>query len=92
MYSNDVGALDMFDDRTAQFEQFGISRTDIESVRAATTGMWVDGPGGWVLNGPGSAGNTPTWGEHRMASLVYGCAKFPRQHRRGAGAHLFDQR
>jgi esterase FrsA len=46
MYTYDVGAADMFDDRANQFERFGIPSDDIERVRAAVTDMWIDAPGG----------------------------------------------
>jgi esterase FrsA len=77
MYTYDIDAQSMFDDRTAQFEKFGISRADIERVRAATTDMWVDGPGGWVFEWSRLGQHYADAGEHRMASLLYGCAKFP---------------
>jgi esterase FrsA len=48
MYTYDIGAQSMFDDRTAQFEKFGISLDDINSVRSRVTDMWADEPGGWV--------------------------------------------
>jgi esterase FrsA len=77
MYTYDIDAQSMFDDRTAQFEKFGISRADIERVRAATTDMWVDGPSGWVFEWSRLGQHYADAGEHRTASLLYGCAKFP---------------
>ena len=77
MYTYDIDAQSMFDDRTDQFEKFGISLADIESVRAAVTDMWDDAPGGWVHEWSQLAERYADKGEHRMAALLYGCAKFP---------------
>jgi esterase FrsA len=48
MYTYEISIADMFEDRTGQFEKFGIPLGDIERVRAATRDMWADEPGGWV--------------------------------------------
>ena len=77
MYTYDVDAAAMFDDRTHQFEKFGIPVADIASARAAITDMWTDAPGGWVFEWSRLARRYADAGEHRMASLLYGCAKFP---------------
>jgi esterase FrsA len=77
MYTYDIDVAAMFEDRTDQFEKFGIPLEDIESVRAAVTDMWADAPGGWVYEWSQLAEKYADRGEHRMASLVYGCAKFP---------------
>lgn len=77
MYTYDIDASAMFDDRTEQFAQFGIPREDIERVRAAVDDMWADAPGGWVYEWSLLASEYAERTEHRMASLVYGCAKFP---------------
>jgi esterase FrsA len=77
MYTYDVAAADMFTDRTHQFEKFGIPLDEIEQVRAATTDMWADAPGGWPYEWSKLATEYADRGEHYLASLVYGCAKFP---------------
>ncbi|MFS0900542.1 alpha/beta fold hydrolase [Mycolicibacterium litorale] len=77
MYTYDVDAAAMFDDRTHQFEKFGIAASDIEDARAAITDMWTDAPGGWLCEWSRLAQRYAGAGEHRMASLLYGCAKFP---------------
>jgi esterase FrsA len=77
MYTYDIGAQSMFDDRTAQFEKFGISLDDINNVRSRVTDMWADEPGGWVHEWSNLAERYADKGEHRMAALLYGCAKFP---------------
>ncbi len=76
MYTYDI-AQDMFDDRTVQFAKFGVPLKDITRTRAATTDMWTDAPGGWVYEWSKLAQRYADQGDHWMASLVYGCAKFP---------------
>jgi len=77
MYTYEISAADMFEDRADQFAKFGVPSADIERVRAATTDMWADAPGGWVYEWSALAKEYADRGDHRMASLVYGCAKFP---------------
>lgn len=94
MYTYDVAAADMFVDRTHQFEKFGIPLDDIERVRAATTDMWADAPGGWVYEWSKLATVYADRGDHYLASLSYGCAKFPcltDQARATALAHQLEQ-
>jgi esterase FrsA len=77
MYTFDIAAADMFDDRTHQFEKFGIPLDGIKQVGAAVTDMWLDGPGGWVYEWSKLAEEYAERGDHYLASLTYGCAKFP---------------
>jgi esterase FrsA len=77
MYTYDIDAREMFEDRTPQFEKFGIPLSDIEGVRAAVTDMWSDAPGGWVYEWSNLAASYADAGDHRTAALIYGCAKFP---------------
>ena len=48
MYTYQIDAAAMFEDRTDQFAKFGVPLSDIERIRAAVTDMWADAPGGWV--------------------------------------------
>jgi len=77
MYTYEIDTAAMFEDRTDQFEKFGIPLDEIERVRAATTDMWADAPGGWVYEWSKLARQYADRGEHYLASLIYGCAKFP---------------
>lgn len=77
MYTYQIDAADMFEDRTHQFEKIGIPLSDIERVRDAVTDMWTDAPGGWAYEWSALANEYAYRGDHYMASLVYGCAKFP---------------
>lgn len=73
MYTYDIDAAAMFDDRTDQFAKFGVPLEDIERVRSAVDDMWADAPGGWVYEWSRVARDYAERGDHRMASLVYGC-------------------
>ena len=77
MYTYDIDAADMFEDRADQFAKFGIPADEIERVRAAITDMWADAPGGWVYEWSKLASEHADRGDHYLASLIYGCAKFP---------------
>ena len=77
MYTYDISAADIFPDRAHQFEKFGIPLEGIERVRAAVKDMWADAPGGWVSEWSRLAEEYADGGDHYLASLVYGCAKFP---------------
>jgi esterase FrsA len=77
MYTYNVTAAEMFEDRTHQFEKFGIPLDDINRVAAATTDMWADAPGGWVYEWSRLAGEYAERGDHFTAQMIYGCAKFP---------------
>lgn len=77
MYTYEIDPADMFEDRTHQFEKFGIPLDDIERVRAAVNDMWADAPGGWPYEWSMLARKYADNGDHYLASLAYGCAKFP---------------
>src|ERR1700728_5435566 len=67
----------MFEDRAAQFVAFGVPAADVERMRSAIQDMWSDGPGGWVPEWSALAAGYAEKGDHYLASLLYGCAKFP---------------
>ncbi|HZC93423.1 MAG TPA: alpha/beta hydrolase [Mycobacterium sp.] len=77
MYTYKIDPADMFEDRAHQFEKFGIPLDDIERVRATVTDMWADAPGGWPYEWSKLAEKYADNGDHYLASLAYGCAKFP---------------
>lgn len=76
-YTYPIDAQAMFDDRTTQFERFGVLAAELASVRAAVDDMWRDGPGGWCFEWSKVAARHAVAGEHLRASQLYGCAKFP---------------
>lgn len=76
-YTYPIDAQAMFDDRTHQFLGFGLPADDIAEVRAATTDFWADRPGGWPFEFSRLAARYADEGRHLLASLAYGCAKFP---------------
>jgi esterase FrsA len=67
----------MFEDRAGQFIAFGVPGADVGRMRSAITDMWSDGPGGWVPEWSALAAEYAGRGDHYLASLLYGCAKFP---------------
>ena len=76
-YTYPVDAQAMFDDRTHQFIGFGLPAADVARVRAATTDFWKDEPGGWVYEFSALAAEYAADDRPLLASLAYGCAKFP---------------
>ena len=77
MYTYEIDTAAMFEDRTDQFTKFGIPADEIERVRTAITDMWADAPGGWAYEWSKLASEHADRGDHYLASLIYGCAKFP---------------
>ena len=77
MYTYDIDTAAMFDDRTASIREVRHPARRDRRVRAAITDMWADAPGGWVYEWSRLASKYAERGEHHMASLIYGCAKFP---------------
>src|SRR6266498_2312305 len=74
-FAVDVRAL--FSERYPQWVNLGVPAADLDRVRAAVTTMWADGPGGWTYELSGLARAYAGRGEHYLASLAYGIAKFP---------------
>lgn len=77
MYTYEIDPQEMFTDRLAQFEKFGIPLADIEKVRSAVTDMWSDAPGGWVYEWSKLAQSYADSDDHATAATAYGFAKFP---------------
>ena len=67
----------MFEDRFEQFVTLGVPRARVEEMRRAITDMWTDAPGGWTYEWSSVARSYSEAGQHFLASLAYGCAKFP---------------
>jgi esterase FrsA len=67
----------MFEDRFEQFVTLGIPRADVTTMRGAIADMWADAPGGWVYEWSKLAERYGAAGQAFLASLAYGCAKFP---------------
>jgi esterase FrsA len=76
-YTYPVETEAMFQDRAGQFVAFGVPAADVARVRSTITDMWRDGPGGWAFEWSALGAEYADKGEHYLASLVYGCAKFP---------------
>jgi esterase FrsA len=76
-YTYPIETEAMFEDRAGQFVAFGIPAADVERMRSVITDMWHDGPGGWAFEWSALGAQYADKGEHYLAALVYGCAKFP---------------
>ena len=67
----------LFAERFQQMLTQGIPETDAQAVRAATTDMWPDAPGGWVYEWSQLAMRYEKEGNHLLAAQAYGWAHFP---------------
>jgi esterase FrsA len=76
-FTYDITPQAMFEDRFDQFVTLGIPRAEVEEMRGAITDMWSASPGGWVREWCRLASRYLERGQPYMASLAYGCAKFP---------------
>jgi esterase FrsA len=76
-YTYPIESAAMFEDRAGQFVAFGVPPADVDRMRTSITDMWLDAPGGWVYEWSALGAQYAERGEHYLASLVYGCAKFP---------------
>jgi esterase FrsA len=76
-YEYKIDAKAMFEDRFAEFVGLGIPKTEVAEMRSLITDMWADAPGGWVYEWSRLAQRHGEANEMFLASLAYGCAKFP---------------
>ena len=76
-YTYNIDPKAMFEDRSRQFVSFGIPKEDVEFLQATITDMWADEPGGWPFEWSAYARKKMEAGDPLLASIAYGCAKFP---------------
>ncbi|SED26287.1 esterase FrsA [Streptomyces melanosporofaciens] len=76
-YPFPVDPENLFEERTAQFVNLGLPSDEVARLRAAITNMWADAPGGWTWEWSRLAERYAAAGEHYLASLAYGGARFP---------------
>lgn len=76
-YEYAIDAKAMFEDRLAEFVGLGIPEVDATEMQSVITDMWADAPGGWVYEWSRLAQKHADANEMFLASLAYGCAKFP---------------
>src|ERR1700743_1605822 len=76
-YTYPISTEAMFKDRFDQFVTQGLPRTDVQAMSEAISDMWADAPGGWVFEWSALARRYADQGQPYLASLAYGCAKFP---------------
>jgi esterase FrsA len=77
MYTYPIESEAMFEDRAGQFIGFGVPAADVQRMRETIVDMWRIGPRGWVYEWSQLAASYAAKGDHYLASLLYGCAKFP---------------
>jgi esterase FrsA len=68
---------ELFVERYPQMVNTGLPVQDADAMRAAITEMWADGPGGWVFEWSQLGARYAEDGNHALATLAYGWAKFP---------------
>ena len=68
---------ELFVERYPQMVNTGLPAPDADAMRAAVTDMWLDAPGGWVFEWSQLAARYAEGGNHALATLAYGWAKFP---------------
>jgi esterase FrsA len=66
-----------FTERTPQFVGLGIPKDKVEHLSEVITDMWADGPGGWCYEWSQLAAEYAETGQHYLASMAYGDARFP---------------
>jgi esterase FrsA len=84
----------LFAERFQQMLTQGIPEADAQAVRAATTDMWPNAPGGWVHEWSQLAARYSQEGKHLLAAQAYGWAHFPAladQPKRAALAKQLEQ-
>ena len=72
-----VKPSDIFMDRAGQFISSGIPAATVEKARKSIKDMWTEGPGGWVYEWSLLAREAEKKEDYLLASLIYGCAKYP---------------
>ena len=72
-----VDPADVFKDRSGQFISSGIPAATVEKARSSIKDMWTLGPGGWVYEWSALAEEAEKQNDYLLASLLYGCAKYP---------------
>jgi esterase FrsA len=76
-YTYSITPHAMFEDRFEQFVALGVPRAEVGEMRGAIVDMWSDAQGGWVFEWSRLARRHLDANRPYMASLAYGCAKFP---------------
>lgn len=77
MFTFDVQAGDLFEERRRQFAGWGIPRAAIRRVEARIGDVWAERPGGWCTEWSAEAQGFEARGAPLEASLCYGAARFP---------------
>jgi esterase FrsA len=76
-YEFAVDPAALYGERRPQFVNQGLPAADLDEAAARVTQMWPDQPGGWVHEFSELAARYATQGQHYLAALAYGVARFP---------------
>jgi esterase FrsA len=76
-YTYNIDPQAMFKDRFDEFVTLGVPKVEVAEMQAAITDMWADTPGGWTYEWSRLARQHAQTQDILLASLAYGCAKFP---------------
>ncbi len=68
---------DLFTERYPQMVNTGLPAAEVDATRAAISDMWRDAPGGWVHEWSELGRIHAAEGDHDLAALAYGWARFP---------------
>lgn len=93
-YEWPVDVEDLFEERYAQMLNLGLPQGDVDALRVRVNRMWSTEPGAWSREWSDLAGTYVERGEHALAALAYGYAKFPalaNDAKRAAYRHQIDQ-
>lgn len=76
-YEWPIDPAELFHERRPQMLNSGLPVAELDAIRAAVTDMWADAKGGWPYEWSTLAKSYADKGQHQMAALAYGWAKFP---------------
>lgn len=77
MFTFPINTEELFEERSRQFNGWGIPSKKINEVRRSVTDMWLEGPGGWAYEWCKQGEKAEKSKRWLLASACYGAAKFP---------------
>lgn len=77
MFAFPLDPQDLFTERAAQMNKWGIPRATILRMQDAITDAWSDGPGGWTHEWSKEARSAELEDRWLLAAALYGAARFP---------------
>lgn len=77
MFTFPLNPSDLFNERSRQFQSWGIPRSTIKEVQYAIQDMWREAPGGWTHEWFQRGKQAEQQGKMLRAAACYGAARFP---------------